>query len=200
MAYNPFVDEEAREAYFDYEQVMVLDFWVERVKETGMLMMEPPKPGIILEERLVELSVPELKGQVSLDCSSWDGPLKTSLVTMWELMKPSWCPHPNAGLIWHMTADVALDLDDHASVHDLAMVHHLLAVRIAKQKSNPSTELSEGNPSSYWLRQGICLAYSSGMDGHVCGSGHCLNTLSEEHRQLAQLFGRLSVSDKVRWS
>ena len=42
MAYNPFVNEEAREAYFDYEQVIVLDFWVERVKETGMLMVEQP--------------------------------------------------------------------------------------------------------------------------------------------------------------
>ena len=30
MAYNPFVNEEAREAYFDYEQVIVLNFWVER--------------------------------------------------------------------------------------------------------------------------------------------------------------------------
>ena len=49
MAYHPFVDEEAREAYFDYEQVMLLDFWVERVKETGMLMVEQPKLGIILE-------------------------------------------------------------------------------------------------------------------------------------------------------
>ena len=38
MAYKPSVDEEAREAYFDYEQVVVLDFWVERIKETGMLM------------------------------------------------------------------------------------------------------------------------------------------------------------------
>ena len=35
MAYNRFVNEEAREAYFDHEQVIVLDFWVERVKETG---------------------------------------------------------------------------------------------------------------------------------------------------------------------
>ena len=100
MAYNPLVNEEAREAYFDYEQVVVLDFWVERVKQIGMLMMEQPKLGIVLEERVVEPSVPELKGQVSFDCGSWDGPLKTSLVTMWELMKPSWCPHPNAGLIW----------------------------------------------------------------------------------------------------
>ena len=50
MAYNPFVIEEAREAHFDYEQVLILDFWVERVKETGMLMMEQPKLGIILED------------------------------------------------------------------------------------------------------------------------------------------------------
>ena len=66
MAFNPFVNEEAREAFLDYEQVVVLDFWVERVKEIGMLMVEQPKLGIVLEERVVELSVPELKAQVSL--------------------------------------------------------------------------------------------------------------------------------------
>ena len=196
MAYNPFVNEEAREAYFDYEQVIVLNFWVERIKETGMLMVEQPKLGIILEERVVEPSVPELKGQVSFDCGSWDGPLKTSLVTMWKLMKPSWCPHPNAGLIWDMTADITLDLDDDASLHDLAMIHHLLAMRLTKRKSNPSTELSEEGPSSNWLKQGTCLAQHSGMEGHVCTLGHCLVTLSEQHRQLARLYGRLSMSDK----
>ena len=74
MAYNPFVNEEAREAYIDYEKVIVLNFWVERIKETGMLIVEQPKLGIILEERVVEPSVPELKGQVSFDCGSWDGP------------------------------------------------------------------------------------------------------------------------------
>ena len=89
MAYNPFMDEDTRESYFDYGQVMVLDFWVERVKETGMLMVEQPKLSIILEKRVVEHSGPELKGQVSFDYGSWDGPLKTNLVTMWELMKPS---------------------------------------------------------------------------------------------------------------
>ena len=34
------------------------------------------------------------------------------------------------------------------------------------------------------------------MDGNVCDLGHCLNTLSEQHRQLAQLYGRLSMSDE----
>ena len=159
-------------------------------------MVEQRKLGIVLEERVVEPSVPELKGQVSFDCGSSDGPLKTSLVTMWELMKPSWCPHSNAGLIWDLTADFTLDLDDDASLYDLAMIHHLLAMRVTKQKNNPSTEPSEGNPSSDYLRQGTCLAPSSGMEGHVCNSEHCLITLSEQHRQLAQLYGRWSMSDK----
>ena len=195
-AYYPFVNEEAREAYFDYEQIIVLDFWVERVKETGMLMVEKPKLGIVSEERVVVPSDPELKGQVSFNCGSWDGPLKTSLVTMWKLMKPSWCPHPNADLIWVMTADITLDLDDDASFHDLAMIHHLLAIKVTKQKNNPSTEPSEGSASSDWLRQGTCLAHNSGMDGHVCNLEHCLITLSKQHRQLAQLYGRLRMSDK----
>ena len=89
-----------------------------------------------------------------------------------------------------MTADVVLDLNDDAILLDLAMIHHLLALRITMQKSGSSTEKTEGNPSSDWLRQGTCLAYSSGMGRHLCNSGHCLNTLSERHRQLAQLFGR----------
>ena len=69
---------------------------------------------------------------MSFECDSWDGPLKTSLVTMWELMKPSWCPHPNAGLIWDMMADVALDLDNDESLRDLALIHHLQALKVTK--------------------------------------------------------------------
>ena len=30
----------------------------------------------------------------------------------------------------------------------------------------------------------------------MCGNGHCLKTLSEQHCQLAKLFGRLSRSEK----
>ena len=95
-----------------------------------------------------------------------------------------------------MTADITLDLDDDASLHDLAMIHHLLAMKSTKRKSNPSTELPEESPSSDWLKQGTCLAQQSRMEGHVCNLGHCLITLSEQHRQLARLYGRLSMSDK----
>ena len=37
MACNPIIDEEARGAYFDFEQAIILDFWVERVREEGLL-------------------------------------------------------------------------------------------------------------------------------------------------------------------
>ena len=89
-----------------------------------------------------------------------------------------------------------MELDDDTSLLDLAMIHHLLALRIKKQKSNSSKEPSDENLSSDWLRQGTCLIHSSGMDGHKCISGHCVITPSEQHGQLAQLYGRLSMSDK----
>ena len=40
------------------------------------------------------------------------------------------------------------------------------------------------------MRQGTCLAHSCGKDGHVCISGHCLKMLSDQYRQLAQLYDR----------
>ena len=95
-----------------------------------------------------------------------------------------------------MAADITLDLDDVASLHDLAMIRHLLAMGLTKQKNNPSTGPSEGSASSDWLRQGTCLDHSSGTEGHVCNWERCLITLSEQHRKLAQLYGRLGMSDK----
>ena len=61
------------------------------------------------------------------------------LVTMWELMKPSWCPNPDAGLIWVLTADVELEESDDESLHDLAVIHHLLALDREKQKEKSLT-------------------------------------------------------------
>ena len=110
-----------------------------------MLTFEEPRLGVILEERVVESSVPDLKGLVRFECVSWDGPLKTSLVTMWELMKPSWCPHPISGLIWDVTADVVLNLVDDGILNDLAVLYHLLTLMLIKQDERSRTESSGGN-------------------------------------------------------
>ena len=196
MAYNPFVNEEARDSYFAFEQAVIHIFWVERVRELETITSEQLQFGAILEERVIEPSVPQLEGQVGFEFGSLDGPLKTSLVTMWELMKPSWCPFPNAGLIWDLTAEIELDGNDDDSLHNLAMIHHLMALKKTRQDDKQPTEPSEGNSPSYWMKEGTCLASSCRMEGHLCGNGHSLKTLNEHHRQLAKLYGRLSMSDK----
>ena len=141
MAYNPFVNEEARDSYFNFEQAIILNFWVETVRELGKITSEQLQLGIILEERVVEPSVPKLEGQVNFECGSWDSPLKTSLVTMWELMKPSWCPNPNAGLIWDLTVDIELEENDIS----LAVIRHLLGLDREKQMEKSCTGPSGEN-------------------------------------------------------
>ena len=56
-----------------------------------------------------------------------------------------------------MTADVALDLGYHASLHDLAVIYHLLALKVAKKNGKPATESFEGGSLSNWLKQCACL-------------------------------------------
>ena len=69
-------------------------------------------------------------------------------------------PHPNAGLIWEVTADVVLELDKDGSLHDLCIVHRLLALRKMKQDDRPPPESSEGNSPSDWMEKGTCLTCS----------------------------------------
>ena len=121
------------------------------MREVGTVTSEQLQLGVILGERVIEPSIPQLEGQVSFECGSWNGPLKNSLLTMWELMKPSWCPNPNAGLIWDVTAEIELEENDDKSLHDLAMIHHLLAVKITRQVDKQPTEPSEGNSPSDWM-------------------------------------------------
>ena len=48
VAYNPFVNEEARDSFFDFEQAIILDFWVERLWELEMKTSEQLHEGACL--------------------------------------------------------------------------------------------------------------------------------------------------------
>ena len=76
------------------------------------------------------------------------------------------------------------------------MVHHLMALKVTKQDDKQPTEPPKGSSPSDWMKEGTCLTFICGMEGHVCGNGPCLKTLSEQHRQIAMLYGWLSMSDK----
>ena len=51
-------------------------------------------------------------------------------------------------------------------------------LKVTRQDDEQPTEPSEGNFPSDWMKEGACLASSCGMEGHLCGNGHCLKTLS----------------------
>ena len=44
---------------------------------------------------------------------------------MWELMKPSWCPSPDADTILRATQDVQRDLNSDCNLRDLNIIHNL---------------------------------------------------------------------------
>ena len=74
---------------------------------------------------------------------------------------------------------------DDESLHDLAVIHHLLALKLKKQSKKLSTKFQ-----SDWIEKSTCLAASCRLDGHMCGPGHCRENLGEQHCQLAKLFGK----------
>ena len=86
--------------------------------------------------------------------------------------KPSWYPNPNADQIWDLTAEKELEENDDGSPHDLAVIRHLLALKIIKHDDRPRTETYEGTSPSDWMKEGTCLACSCGIEGNVCGTGH----------------------------
>ena len=76
---------------------------------------------------------------------------------MWQLMKPSWCPKLNAGVIWDFTADIELEQDDDNSLRDRFVIYRLLALKLTKENKKPPTEPSEGNFSIDRMTKSTCL-------------------------------------------
>ena len=91
MAYNPFKNEDLRDCFFDYEQAVLLRFWTATIRSATN---QQTKLGLVLEEKVVAPSVPKSDNQVEVGLGFSYELLRTSLMAVWELMKPSWCPSP----------------------------------------------------------------------------------------------------------
>ena len=59
IAYNPFLSEDIRDYFFDYEQVVLLRFWTSRIATIKSAANPQTKRGLVLEEKVAALSVPE---------------------------------------------------------------------------------------------------------------------------------------------
>ena len=89
MAYNPFLNEDIRDCFFDYEQAVLLRFWTSRTATIRSAANQQAKLGLVLEEKVTAPSVPKLDNRVEFGLGFSDELQRTSLMVVWELMKPS---------------------------------------------------------------------------------------------------------------
>ena len=111
IAYNPFLNEDIRDCFFDYEQAVLLRFWTSRIVTIKSVNNSEAKLGLVLEEEVTATSVPKSDKRVEFGLGFSDELLRTSLMTVWELIKPSWCPSPNADSILRATQDIQRELN-----------------------------------------------------------------------------------------
>ena len=108
IAYNPFMDAEAGNANKNYEVAEVLKFWTEKIIEIDPVERERPSLSLTLEKIPGVIKVPRSNKRVELKMGNGNGMLITNLRTVWNLLRPSWCPHPHASLIEEVTERVRL--------------------------------------------------------------------------------------------
>ena len=82
--------------------------------------------------------------------------LRTSLMVVWELMKPSWSPSPNADSIIRATQDVQRELNSDCNLRDLNIIYNVMTT--ASRSNIEDKVLLPGWGPEDWVKPGSCLA------------------------------------------
>ena len=167
IAYNPFLNEDIRDCFFDYEQAVLLRFWTSRIATIRSAANQQTRLGLVLEEKVTAPSVPESDKRVEFGLGFSDDLLRTNLMVVWELMKPSWCTSPNADWILHATQDVQGELNSDCNLRDLNIIYNVMTTA-CRSNGEEKVELPGWEPED-WVESGSCLAEVCGLEGHVCG-------------------------------
>ena len=167
MAYNPLINEDVRDCFFDYDQALLLRFWTSRIATIRSAANQQTKLGLVLLEEVTATSVPKSDNRVEFALGFSDEFLRTNLTVVWELMKPSWCPSSNANSILRATQDVHRELISDCNLRDLNIIY-ILMMTASKSNGENKVELPGWGPED-WVKPGSCLAEVCGLEGHICG-------------------------------
>ena len=141
IAYNPFLKEDIRDCFFDYEQAVLLRFWTSRIATIRSAANQQTTLGLVLEEKVTATSVPKSDKRVEFGLGFSDELLRTSLMVVWDFMKPSWCPSPNADSILRATQDVQRESNSGCNLRDLNIIYNLTTTA-SKSNGEDKLELS----------------------------------------------------------
>ena len=126
IAYNLFLDSEAENAHKNFEVTKLLKFWTEKIIEIDSAERERPSLGLIVEKMAEVISVPRSNKRVELKMGNANGTLITNVGTVWKMLRPSWCPHPQANLIEEVTERVRLSPTKDEDLGTLNVIHKLI--------------------------------------------------------------------------
>ena len=140
-------------------------------------------------------SVPKSDSRVEFGLGFSDELLRTSLMVVWELMKLSWCPNPNADSILRATQDLQRELNSDCNLSDLKIIYNLMTAASKSNEGN-NEEVPGWGPDD-WVEPGSCLAKVCRLEGHMCGGLDCVKTLAKQHKQLTKLFGNTVMKLKT---
>ena len=174
---------------------MLLRFWTSRIATIRSAANQQTRLGLVLEEKLAAPSVPESDKRVEFGLGFLSELLRTSMMVVWELMRPSWCPSPDADSILHATQDVQRELNSDCNLRDLNIIYNVMTTA-SKSNGEDKVELPGWGPGN-WVKPGSCLAEVCGLEGHVCGGLDCVKTLEKQHKQLTILFGNIVMTAKT---
>ena len=156
IAYNPFLSEDIRDCFFDYEQAVLLRFWTSRIVTIMSAINPQIRLELVLEEEVTAPSVPKSDKRVEFGLGFSDELLRTSLMVLRELMRPSWCPSPNAESILRATQDVQRELNADCNMRDLNIIYNVM-ITASRSNGEDKVELHGWGPED-WVKPGSCLA------------------------------------------
>ena len=195
MAYLPFINDNIRDCYFNNEQVLLFIIWMSRISTIKKNTSQQVSLALVLEEKVTSPSVPKSDSHVELGLGFSDGLSRTSLMTVWELMKSSWCSSPNADVILRATQNIERESNSECNLRDLKMMHNLMTE--ASRSSREKTVELPGWRTEDLVEPVSCLARTCGIEGRLCGRLDCLKLLSRQHKQLVILFESLLMKTKT---
>ena len=154
MVNNPFINKDIRHCFFDYEQPVLLSFWLSRIAKIRSSANQQAKLGLVSEEKVTATSMPKSDNRVEFQLGFSDELLRTSLIVVWELMKPSWCPSLKVDSILCATQDVQRELNSDCNFRDLNFIYYLMTTASRSTREN-NVDLPGWGPED-WVEPSSC--------------------------------------------
>ena len=89
IAYKPFLDSEAGNAYMNFEVAELLKFWTEKTIEIDPTERERPSLGLLIEKMPEVISVPRSNMKLEQKMGNGNEMLVTNLGIVWNLLRLS---------------------------------------------------------------------------------------------------------------